>query len=389
MASKKQQIGKGKGVATSSGVEEHNEGGKFKKRTQDQIDRDAQLAWEMAINEKGAKAERHIKEEGWPLHYGPIFRVIREQGMGFWFDDCEGYNLELVRDFYHNIIGPVPGTFGEPGASITSQVAGIDLRIDVDDIARAWNYMRPVGPFTYPCPEEEFDQRLVAETLYEKRSDATNPHKPGRFVEEYRFLNQLVCYNIFPPGREAEPSIKVGNLLVTFMSADCVCDWALFAFGVICDFKSKSTSLALRMPFPCLISKIVRGRYAIPRRMITKNDVRNPGDLDVSFVKRSKSHSKASGSVLTPPPAAANQKAWLEKILGCLSCMAKSNQKIKREGRERDRRLQDIEDRLKYEERRRHGDASAGPSFQPRQWEPLEVSDDFAAPPDDDDDAQS
>lgn len=374
MATKRQQIEKGKGVATSSGHEELDRG-KIKKRTQEQIERDSQLAWEVSIRNRGVKAERHIKEEGWPLHYAPVFQQIRAQGMDYWFSDCLGYNTELVEDFFRNMVLPEAGTFLEPNARVVSRVAGVEVYLDATEIARTWGYERPIGPFTYPVSEDEFDQHEVVGCLYDKRSDAHDPHKPGKFKELYRFINQVVCFNLYPQGREAEPTIKVGNLLVTFMDNATVCDWALFAFGLICDFRGANQNL--RLPFPCLITKSIRERYSIPRRMQTKNDKRSPGDFDHSFVGRSKGQSKASESVLAPPPSNAGMRTWFKKIFGLMSCIAKSNQKIKREGRERDRRLQNIEDRLAYEERRRLGDSSAGPSFRPRDWPPLEVSDDF------------
>lgn len=377
MASKRQHIGKGKSVAgASSGVEEVYPG-RAKRRDRDQIERDNQAKWEASIKQRGVKNERHIIEDGlWPNDFSP-FQAIRDQGMGFWFEPNPGYNTALVEEFYKNMVTPEAGTFMDPQARITSKIGNAPVFIDASEIALAWGYVRPTGPTTYPKPESAFNDDEVNRHLYGDRRNARIPHWPGRLTQDYRFMNQVVCYNLYPRGKEGAPQKYVGNLMFVFMSADTVCDWALFAFGQMCDFRDAPTSL--RMPFPCLISKILRSRVALARKYLS-NDPLNPKDMDSSILTRSRAQVRAAeGSMLTPPPASASTKTWLEKIFGCLAGVAKSHRKLKRGQEQIIRNQTDLADRQRHLEARLSGQ-NPGP-FQPRQWPDLEVSDDFADPP--------
>ncbi|KAG5556716.1 hypothetical protein RHGRI_007103 [Rhododendron griersonianum] len=82
----------------------------------------------------------------------------------------------------------------------------------------------------------------------------------------------------------------------------------------MCDFRDAPTTL--RMPFPCLVTKILRTRN-VPGKRFYSNDDLLPGDLDSSFIHRSMAQLRGvEGSLLTPPPASASTKTWLEKIFG-------------------------------------------------------------------------
>ncbi|KAG5521610.1 hypothetical protein RHGRI_033990 [Rhododendron griersonianum] len=181
------------------------------------------------------------------------------------------------------MVVPEPGHFLAPGARITSRVGNTSVFVDVAEIATALDYQRPTRPVNFPRPDETFDQNEIAGYLYEHRRNARIPHWPGRFTTAYRFINQVICFNLYPRGREGAPQRSVGNLMYAFMGEDTVSDWALYIFGQMCDFRDAPTTL--RMPFPCLVTKILRTRN-VPGKRFYSNDDLLPGDLDSSFIHR-------------------------------------------------------------------------------------------------------
>ncbi|KAG5545025.1 hypothetical protein RHGRI_017482 [Rhododendron griersonianum] len=116
-----------------------------------------------------------------------------------------------------------------------------------------------------------------------------------------------------------------------------------------------------------------------PGRFTTAYDLL-PGDLDSSFIQRSRAQIRGvEGSLLSPPPASASTKTWLEKIFGCMTGLARSQRKLKREQRQLARNQADILDRQRHLEAQISGQ-NPGP-FRPRRWPVLEVSNDFADEP--------
>ncbi|KAG5560386.1 hypothetical protein RHGRI_003635 [Rhododendron griersonianum] len=192
--------------------------------------------------------------------------------------------MSAYEEFYKNMVVPEPGHFLAPGARITSRIGNTPVFVDVAEIATALDYQRPTRPVNFPRPDETFDQNEIAGYLYEHRKNARIPHWPGRFTTAYRFINQVVCFNLYPRGREGAPQRSVGNLMYAFMGEDTVSDWALYIFGQMCDFRDAPTTL--RMPFPCLVTKILRTRN-VPGKRFYSNDDLLPGDLDSSFIHRS------------------------------------------------------------------------------------------------------
>ena len=102
------------------------------------------------------------------------------------------------------------------------------------------------------------------------------------------------------------------------------------------------------------------------------------------------------GSAHTPefmPPAKdAPIKEWFKKFFCLSAAVAKSNQKIKKRQAVIERRQEQQDDKLDYLLRHSAGGTSA--PYQPREWPPLEVSDDFAREPEieqeeEEDDAES
>jgi len=385
MAPKKQNTGKGKAVAESSGAAVEAPRSRGKRRDREQIARDKQDVWEASIKNRGVKHERHIIDDGlWPQNYSP-FLAIRDQGLRYWFEPNPGFNNALVEEFYKHMVVPEPGHFLTPGARITSKIGATPVFIDVAEIAAALEYTRPTRAINYPRPDETFNQDEVAKYLYANRKNARIPHWPGRFKPEYRFLNQVICYNLYPRGREGAPQKSVGNLMFAFMEEDTVSDWAVFIFGQMCDFRDAPTTL--RMPYPCLITQILRKRN-VPGRRFYSNDEFVIGDIDSSIIQRSMAQLRGvEGSLLTPPPASANTKTWLEKIFGCVTGIARSQRKLKREQKQLARNQMDLLDRQRHLQAQLSGQ-NPGP-FQPRQWPHLEVSDDFADEPEEEEESDA
>lgn len=72
----------------------------------------------------------------------------------------------------------------------------------------------------------------------------------------YSVLLSISLLQSRPPATENKPSVTTGNMMFSFMHEDTICDWARFIFLKMVDFRDVPTQT--RMPFPCLISAIVR-----------------------------------------------------------------------------------------------------------------------------------
>lgn len=122
--------------------------------------------------------------------------------------------------------------------------------------------------------------------------------------------------------------------------------WDKFVFGQMCDFRDAPTTL--RMPFPCLVSKILRSKNVLARKYHS-NDPLSPKDMDSSILTRSRAQVKiAEGSLLTAPPPSASTKTWLEKIIGCVTGLARGQRKLKREQRQLAKNQMDLMDRQRH-----------------------------------------
>ena len=362
---------KGKGTASSSAAPEQAAGGR---RTKDQIARDERERWEASIEQMGVKNERHVIRDGF-LENDETIRAIVRQGMSFWFNPNPGYNLELVREFYKHFQIPASGTAFSSETQITSRVGKTPIIITPDVIAASLRYHRPTD-VNYPCPAEDFTPHTVTGLLYERRADAGNPHRPGKFRPAYRFVNQVVCYNLDPRATENKPSETTGNMLTAFMDPDTVCDWALFIYSKIIDFRDAPTQT--RMPFPCLITAIARDSGLSGAKWFN-NDPLVPGAIDITILTKSRAQTRGArgGTYLTtqPPPSTANT-TWLQKIFCQGVATIRSHQKLKREVRQNARMLQQMNHREEWMVRRLEG--STSDPYVPLEFPELEVSDDFA-----------
>ncbi|KAF7140883.1 hypothetical protein RHSIM_Rhsim06G0156400 [Rhododendron simsii] len=231
---------------------------------------------------------------------------------------------------------------------ITSKVANKVIEVDASTIAKYLKYIRPAPEaINYPQPEP-IDPDDVNQALYTNPNHASFPHKPGKFRDVYRVLNQSLHYNLYPRGTESKPSKKSAELLYVFMHDNYVMDWAKCIFEQLVDFKGNTIGSA-RMPFPCMITGILKDQGVRGSRY-AKLDQPSPGDITLSVLEKSKSQSKASGagpsipalpkgSLYTMPGPRAPLESWLRKIF-CLNVAILKMQK--RERKERKKMMKEI-----------------------------------------------
>ncbi|KAG5543360.1 hypothetical protein RHGRI_016180 [Rhododendron griersonianum] len=122
------------------------------------------------------------------------------------------------------MVMPAARTDLHPEARITSMIGRIPVIVTPDIIAARLFYARPTGETNYPDPNSDFEQDVVFDVLYEEKKNNMVPHRPDKFRPSFRFVNQLVCYNLDHRTTENKPSETTGNMLVTFMDEDTVCD---------------------------------------------------------------------------------------------------------------------------------------------------------------------
>ncbi|KAG5516000.1 hypothetical protein RHGRI_036892 [Rhododendron griersonianum] len=144
-------------------------------------------------------------------------------------------------------------------------------------------YAPPTGETNYPVLNTAFDKDIVFENMYLEKRNAMIPHRPGKFSPSFRFVNQLVCYNLDPRATENKPSETTGNILMAFLEEETACDWARYIFVKIVEFRDASTNT--RMPFPVLISSICRAEEGLASKYF-KNDEAHPGDIDSSILQK-------------------------------------------------------------------------------------------------------
>ncbi|KAG5556364.1 hypothetical protein RHGRI_006833 [Rhododendron griersonianum] len=105
---------------------------------------------------------------------------------------------------------------------------GIPVIVTPSIIAARMFYALPTGETNYPTLNETFDRDVVFENMYLEKRNAMIPHRPGKFRPSFRFVNQLVCYNLDPRATENKPSETTGNMLTAFLEEETVCDWARY-----------------------------------------------------------------------------------------------------------------------------------------------------------------
>ncbi|KAI8530234.1 hypothetical protein RHMOL_Rhmol11G0040200 [Rhododendron molle] len=231
---------------------------------------------------------------------------ISAQGLAYFFIANPGYIKGLVADFYKNMKVPELGKMFDKGARITSKIANFASR---DEINQA---------------------------LYTNPAEATRPHVPRKFKDEYRLINQFVHYNLNRRGTENKPTKSKGEMLYAFMEPGNVIDWAKYIFRQMVEFKANGPTYT-RMPYPCMTR--AAGAEGVP-----------------------------GGSYLTTmPPKGVKQSVW-QKLFFCQGVETmNSHRKLKKEIRENAKRQARID----------HKEGSTSEPYAPPPIEEAEDSDDF------------
>ncbi|KAG5563917.1 hypothetical protein RHGRI_000186 [Rhododendron griersonianum] len=118
------------------------------------------------------------------------------------------------------MIVPEAGTELHPEARITSRIGKVPVIVTPGIIAARMLYAPPTGETNYPVPNDAFDKDIVFENMYLEKRNAMIPHRPGKFGPSFRFVNQLVCYNLDPRATENKPSETTGNMLMEFLEEE-------------------------------------------------------------------------------------------------------------------------------------------------------------------------
>ena len=248
------------------------------------------------------KNERHVSHGEFPAAH-PVLARIREHGMSFWFQPNPGYNLDLVREFYRNMIPPANADLGvAEDAVIVSNVGKNQVVIDRDAVAKALGYRRPRRECNFPFSNVDEDfLRVVNYELYGGKAEHvdrhfvdTDPHEVGDFTSDYRLLNQIIMYNILPSCTESKPTVEGGVIMYAFMQSEFVADWADFIFEQICLFKG-FTSQKTRIPYPCLITSICRDQN-FPAKKVKPTALLSPGIITMKTVNMSDAQVKRKAS---------------------------------------------------------------------------------------------
>ncbi|KAI8555901.1 hypothetical protein RHMOL_Rhmol05G0210900 [Rhododendron molle] len=121
---------------------------------------------------------------------------------------------------------------------------------DVVAIAKYLRYERPPGDLINYPRDESIDLDVIVNELYSTLPNfRVPPHKPGKFTDTYRILNQIVHYNLYPRGAENKPSKKSAEVMYVFMNdADYAADWAKFIFDQLVDFKGETWHGPMSVP---------------------------------------------------------------------------------------------------------------------------------------------
>ncbi|KAF7152003.1 hypothetical protein RHSIM_Rhsim01G0146700 [Rhododendron simsii] len=192
----------------------------------------------------------------------------------------------------------------------------------------------------------------INQALYINLADARDPHRPGKFKEEYKLINHVVHFNLNPGGAENHPSLKDAKLLYAFMLLGTVIDWLASIFKQLIEFKA-NVSLSIRMSYPCLITKICR-RYRVTGQKYLDKAKLEPAVINNSILTKSVSQSRVPRGV----------------------SIIESMRKSKKESREMAQRQARMEHRLEWLSRRAEG--STQEPYAPPLIVQEEDSDDFA-----------
>ncbi|KAG5536407.1 hypothetical protein RHGRI_023993 [Rhododendron griersonianum] len=174
---------------------------------------DAKLDWVESIPGRGFKSERQVNRRSFGNN-SDIILQLGNQGLLFWCRALFGYNVAGVIEFYQNLDTSEALAKGK----ISSKVNNKKIVVDAKIIAQYLKYGRPEGDLVNYPRAEPIDSNEILNDLYTTIPNVgVPPHRPGKFKDVYRVLNQVVHYNLYPRGAENKPSRRSAEILYTFM----------------------------------------------------------------------------------------------------------------------------------------------------------------------------
>lgn len=258
-------------------------------------------------------------------------------------------------DFYKKMVISNSGSEHLSGAAVTSKVGRTDIHIDQNVIAKALEFRRPTAAeINYPRPNFVMADE-INDGLYTDSADARDHHRPGKFKEEYKLINQLVHHNLNPRGTENKPSKAEGKMLYAFMQPGVKIDWSAYIFKQLIEFKANAPTQT-RMPFSCLITKICFDQGVSSVREYAELTKLESGIINSTILTKSISQSRiprgmpggtSGGSYLTTmPPRNAKKPIWYKKLFSQGVSIIESLRKEKKERREMARKQTRMDHRL-------------------------------------------
>lgn len=310
-------------------------------RDDSQLGGSKQGKWARDMPRRGFKVERQVSmpsqnREKYGLHH------IARRGMTFWFEPLEGYSETCVIKFYQNMVVELDVPVAR--RCIKAKMGNKLVIITPNSISQYLHYHRPdTNDVTYPREDDvSQDSAAMRDALYSDPSKFNGVWVPGCFKEDCRFINKVLCANLYPRGSEHKPGFRGAELVYAFMSQHHVIDVAAFIFHQICSFQLDAQD-SVRMPFPCMITTLVK-KAGVLSPVYAKMAKLTPGPLTLTSWNKSEAQlrkQKGKGDedeLLEEPEPKAKQETWVRKIWKMCAHLVKENKKMKKKRKE-DRKL--------------------------------------------------
>lgn len=188
-----------------------------------------QSKWARDMPGRGFKVERQVNmpaqnRERYGLHH------FDRRGIIFWFESLAGYNAACVTKFYQNMVCELD--VPPPRRCVKAKMGNKLVIINATVIAEYLKYPRPPScDVTYPRNDDvSQDFAAMLEALYADVSKFNGIWVPGHFKEDCRFVNKVLCANMYPRSSEHKPGFRGAELVYAFMSQHHVIDIAAFIF---------------------------------------------------------------------------------------------------------------------------------------------------------------
>ena len=249
-----QPVKKGKGKQIESSESESSDDDEIEAMFAEDSESE-QEKWTRSIANRGFHCERGVKLETF-LYSHPIRGIIQEQNKHFVHTEVRGYLPSVVREFYTNL-----RENQRAETVLETSVMGKQLRVTLDSIAHALQYIRPdASDRPYPLRAiTDFDAQLFTEAMCTHPAPMSGFMKkefvPGKLKPEYALMNKIIHDRIGPKGNEKSPSREQIQFLYEVMTGKLI-DYALVIWCVMRDFLQFSHE-SRHIPFPSLVTSIV------------------------------------------------------------------------------------------------------------------------------------